>query len=213
MAEKKIRKEGYNSFRAVFSDWSLFKSFRWIANSEIFNRPAWTINSKKNDRGFTLIEIIIAIALFSIFIAGAINILDPAAQLQKANDARRKSDLSQIQKALETYYNDFAKYPPSSPSYKIMFPDNTELSWGGQFGSYMVELPKDSKSSQSYIYFSTGQAYYLYASLERKNKDSQVCNPDGNSATDDKCTNSPASASCGSGVVCNFGVSSPNVNP
>src|SRR3989344_1712300 len=130
MAEKKIWKEGYDSIRTIFGDRNFLKSFHRRANIKIFNRPTWNINLEKSGAGFTLIELIIVIALISIFIAGAIAVLDPLAQIQKANDARRKSDLTQIQKALESHYDDFQKYPLSSgsPNYQIQYPDGASLS-------------------------------------------------------------------------------------
>jgi type II secretory pathway pseudopilin PulG len=46
--------------------------------------------------------------------------LDPISQFQKSSDARKKSDLSQIQKALEVYYEDAGRYPanPDTGEYK-----------------------------------------------------------------------------------------------
>lgn len=207
MAEKEVWEKRYYSLRTLFGARSLFKSFFRRFDNKIFGKTAGNI--KLSSSGFTLIEIVIVIALFSIFLVGAIVILDPTAQLHKANDARRKSDLSQIQKALEVYYDDFAKYPPSSSDYRIQYPDGTSLTWGTSlFGNYMVKLPKDPKSGRNYIYYSTGQSYFLYASLERGNKDSNVCKSDGT-----RCNNVPAGVFCGGTSVCNFGVSSPNVSP
>jgi len=220
MAEKKIRKEGYDTIRTLLGSGNFLKSFHRRANIKIFNRLTWNISLSKKNAGFTLVELVIVIALISIFIAGAIAVLDPLSQIQKANDARRKSDLTQVQKALEAYYDDFQNYPAHSGNYEITYGGNPVL-WGNPFGPgglYMQKLPSD-KSGRNYIYCSTDQAYYLYASLERKNKDPNVCNPDGNLTTDDKCTNAPVStpcptdASCGTGLFCNYGVSSSNVSP
>lgn len=51
--------------------------------------------------GFTLVELLIVIAIIGLLASGLMMILNPVAQIQKANDARRKSDLGQVQKALE----------------------------------------------------------------------------------------------------------------
>ena len=171
-----------------------------------------------------MVELLIAIAVLGIMAAGLLYLIDPLGQIQKANDARRKSDLEQLQRTLEVYYNDNGIYPPNSSSgnygtspfctgnnYRILPTTSTCYEWGTVWTAYNTTLPKDPKSSRNYVYYSTGQSYWLYASLERGSKDSQVCNPDNNTETDDACTNAPADATCGS--VCNFGVSSPNTSP
>lgn len=142
-------------------------------------------------------------------------ILDPLAQFQKANDTKKKSDFSQIQKALEAYYQDFGKYPLSStaaPLYRITVPGSptsVTINWGSPWRPYMNLLPKDPTISKNYVYYSSGQSYWLYASLDRGSKDPQAC------------AGGQCSAPLGSGIdmtsacggVCNFGVSSPNVSP
>jgi len=140
--------------------------------------------------------------------------LNPFEQLQKASDARRKSDLAQVQKALESYYDDFQKYPPNSADYQIIY-GSSAVSWGNPFGPnglYMQKLPKDPKSGRIYVYYSDStagnQSYYLYASLERGARDPQVCKSDGS-----VCSNVPSGVYCGSTNNCNFGVSSSNVSP
>ncbi len=156
-------------------------------------------------RGFTLIELLIVIAIIGILAAGIISIINPMAQFQKANDAKRKSDLSQIQRALETYYQDHGFYP-AAVSFMIM---NTNgdgpANWGtAQWTPYMSTLPIDpSSSKKNYVYNSTpnGQAYCIYASLDRE---VQITNPG---------TCFPSGASCGTGYSCNYGISSPNVSP
>jgi len=143
---------------------------------------------------------------------GLIAVLNPFVQIQKAQDAKRKSDLSQIQKAVEIYYNDFGQYPAadtSSSNYRIKANATTTLDWGSTQWQYVGTLPKDPSTSRNYIYYSPagGQSYYLYASLERGANDLQACN--GGS----KCVNVPEPASCGTGAICNYGVSSSNVSP
>jgi len=157
-------------------------------------------------RGFTLIELLIVIAIIGILAAGVITLVNPVAQFQKARDAGRKNDLSQIKRALEAYYQDIGKYPPTTstaslPNYSIIGLDGNPVSWGNSWTPYMSILPKDPSSpSKNYVYNAgaDGQSYYLYASLDREANN---------------LSNLPANASCGAGYVCNYGVSSPNVNP
>ncbi len=168
------------------------------------------INNRRITNGFTLIELVIVIAIISVLSIFVLSTLDPISQFQKANDGRRKSDLSQVQKALETYYQDNGRYPdnPAAGDYRIKDLSGNAVDWGQDWSPYMIPLPKDPNSSKNYVYYagSDGQSYYIYASLDRGAKDPQACN---NGAV---CANVPAVASCGNSV-CNYGVSSPNVSP
>ena len=165
-----------------------------------------------NQSGFTLLELIIVIGILSIFSIGAIAILNPVAQFQKANDARRKSDLSQIQKSLEGYYQDNGKYPSdySTSDYRIKGLDGNVVNWGTSWQPYMDLLPKDPSSSKKYVYYvaSDGQAYFIYASLDMMS-DPQSCNR--GAVCLSLSSNSIPDKACGG--TCNFGVSSPNVSP
>ena len=161
--------------------------------------------------GFTLIELITVVGVISILAVIGITALDPMSQFQKSSDARKKSDLSQIQKALETFYQDAGRYPenPGIGDYRIKSNDasGTTIDWGAPWQPYMNLLPK-SPDSSSYVYYVSddGQAFYLYASLGRGGKDAQACHTDGS-----KCDNAPDDANCGG--ICNYGATSSNVNP
>ena len=174
-------------------------------------------NSKK---GFTLIELIVVIGILAILATVGLVALNPLAQFQKATDARRKSDLAQIQKALETYYQDNGSYPLSSvtaPLYKIQVPGQTTpttIDWGKQWQPYMNLVPQDPNSYRHYVYYSTGQSYFLYASLDRGNMDPQSCQGM-DDASNNECLsiqrNGIAPDACGG--PCNFGATTPNVSP
>ena len=62
---------------------------------------------KHNLRGYTLIELIVVIALIAVLAVGAITLLNPISAMQKAMDAKRKSDLGQMKQTLELYYHDY----------------------------------------------------------------------------------------------------------
>lgn len=173
----------------------------------------YQILNTKSDAGFTLIELIISISIMAILAGFLLAILNPFDQYKKASDGRRKSDLAQIQRALEQYYQDHGRYPAhstTSPTYRIV--DGSTINWGDSWQPYINVLPKDPTSTKRYVYYvpPTGQTYYLYASLDRGSKDTQVCKSDG-SACDSLSTNGINSNSCGK--TCNYGVTTPNVNP
>jgi general secretion pathway protein G len=153
--------------------------------------------------GFTLIELLVVIAVVGVLAVGTITVINPVAQFQKANDSRRKSDIGQIQKALETYYQDVGSYPliSAQPDYRIEGLDSNPVNWGDPWTPYMGKLPADPNSLKRYVYISTGQTYYIYASLDRETV---------------SLISLPSGTNCGSGeeiATCNYGVSTPNVSP
>ena len=142
--------------------------------------------------GFTLIELLIVIAIIGILAAGILTVLNPLTQLQKARDAGRKSDLSQIQRALEIYYNDNNSYPAA-------------LTFGAPWTPYMVNVPQDPSADRTYAYaLIDANTYRMYVSLERGGNDPQAC-------TVIPCGNSTG-LSCGS-EDCNYGATSTNTIP
>ena len=69
-------------------------------------------NGVKNKKGFTLIELLVVVAIMGLLASLAIVALNTARA--RARDARRVSDIKQIQTALELYYMDNYKYPAST---------------------------------------------------------------------------------------------------
>ncbi|MCL4353498.1 type II secretion system protein GspG [Patescibacteria group bacterium] len=155
------------------------------------------------------------VAILSLLTVTLLVTLNPLVQLQKAKDGARKSDLAQIQRALETYYQDHGRYPSSNTSYQIMG-DSGPVGWGSSWQPYINVLPQDP-GGKTYVYYSpsldNGQTYYLYASLDRGAQDPQVCQ--NLNLSTGEC---PSIASNGikqdaCGGPCDYGVSSPNVSP
>lgn len=111
------------------------------------------MGGKNNKRGFTLIEIIVVVAILGILILLAALSIRPNFQLAKARDAKRKADLKKISTILEDYNNDKGCYP-------LVLAD---------------ELPHDPKTKQSYDYVCAGEdcgsgdgcsKFAIYADLE-----------------------------------------------
>jgi general secretion pathway protein G len=164
---------------------------------------------RKLSRGFTLIELLIVIGLLAVLAGSIFAIFNPFGQIQKSQDAKRKSDLAQVQRALELYYQDNGRYPPSTASFQI-----TGGAWGSSWSTYMARVPADPTAAKKYVYFtpaaSNGQSYYLYTNLDRGANDPQSCNS-GNACTTVQSAGFPGPNACG--AVCNFGMTSPNVTP
>ncbi len=166
---------------------------------------------KLTEQGITLIELLTVVGLLAILSSGLIILVNPFQKIGQANDAKRKSDLAQLTRALEIYYQDFGSYPQSSGAFTI-----TGVNWGDSWPQYMSRLPNDPSGGKTYVYYtpnsgacSNYQCYYLYASLQSP-KDPQLCFPGTGAACPNAVTNS-LDTSCGG--VCNYGVSSQNTSP
>lgn len=84
--------------------------------------------------GFTLIELLVVIAIIGLLSTLAVVALNNARQ--KSRDAKRVSDVKQIQTALELYYNDVNAYPASL---------GTSIASGGV--TYMATVPTNPSPS------------------------------------------------------------------
>lgn len=119
----------------------------------------------KRQTGFTLIELLIVITMIGILSVFFIN--TASANLKRARDARRKSDLELIRSGIETYRADCNTYPAS-------------ITFGGSLvGSgnpntclatnvYINNVPQDPQVAQTYVYSTTGNGttYQICAALE-----------------------------------------------
>ena len=115
-------------------------------------------------KGFTLMEILIAIAIIAILTA--IGIVSYGSINRGARNAKRKSDIGQIQSALELYRSDFGYYPAINTS---SLDDAKNLENNADFITYLTVVPTDPRDN-AYVYQATslnvGQYYgYCIASM------------------------------------------------
>jgi prepilin-type N-terminal cleavage/methylation domain-containing protein len=117
-------------------------------------------NKKMNKKGFTLIELLIVVAVIGILASVILVGIGPVQK--QGRDARRISDLKQVQNGLELYYNRYGSYP-------------TVTEWD-QLSATLINagvgisnVPKDPSSGRNYFYSSDGTTYCLGAALEDLN--------------------------------------------
>ncbi|RJR25462.1 type II secretion system protein [Candidatus Microgenomates bacterium] len=141
----------------------------------------------KNKKGFTLIELLVVIAILGIL--SVIGLSSFRASQAKARDAKRKSDLQQLQRALEMYFNDHRQYPEIQGNWGSELRDGETI--------YMKLIPSDPTENPPYCYIlgPNGTSYQIYARLEN---------------TEDQNIGGPFTCNA---QEYNFGVSSSNTSP
>ena len=119
----------------------------------------------KSQKGFTLVELMIVIAIIGLL--SGIIITSLTSSKAKSRDARRVSDLNQIQLALEQYFDRCGQYPASPlGTGSACLVDNTVL-----LGSYISVIPRDPSTGNAYDYLpnTLDTDYILHATLESSN--------------------------------------------
>ena len=115
-------------------------------------------NISKRERGFTLTELLVVIAIIGILSSVVLASLNSARA--KGRDAKRVSDIKQLQLALEFYFDQNGNAYPDTGS-------------GGSLndlaGTYIPVLPKEPSSGNDYAFTSDGTTYTLAVQLELEN--------------------------------------------
>lgn len=127
-------------------------------------------------RGFTLIELLVVIAIIGLLSSVVLASLNTARQ--KGRDAKRLSDLSSIQTALELYYSDHTGYPAAATQ-STAATALASVASGGYIAS-IADDPLGGTYHYVYITDAGGSKYCLGSILE-------TTAPAGNQAS---CSNS-----------------------
>lgn len=107
-----------------------------------------------SQRGFTLIELLIVVAIIGIL--SALLMTNFIGIRQRARDAQRKSDIRQMQSALELYRADTGGYPTLAAVYAGACPTSAAFTYSGT--TYMQKVPCDPLGT---TYYNSGKYYYL----------------------------------------------------
>jgi len=94
-------------------------------------------------RGFTLIELLVVVIILGILASAALVTLDPIAQFNKANDAKKVAELQQLKTSIESYYDDHNSFP-------LTMTFGAALATNGT--TYSQTTPQDSNKNTPFIY-------------------------------------------------------------
>lgn len=159
-------------------------------------------------KGFTLLELLIIVALLVLLATVLLISLNPWGQINKSQDSKRKSELTQLNKVFEDYYNDKNCYPtPDTVCYDANGELNCHIcgneSGSPSFSTYLTRLPCDPQQPvKSYLYevdnLNCPTRYRIYSVL--------------NNVSDPIIDQVGCSGGCGPESAYNYGVASPNTN-
>lgn len=159
---------------------------------------------------FTLMEILIVISLIILIAIIGLMTLNPKKQIEKSQDAKRKTELAQLQKTLEDWYNDKNCYPkPSQICYDSPVGNTCHICGTNpnspDFSPYLKELPCDPQHPvKKYLYqvddLDCPKNYWIYAKFSNED--------------DPLIAQSNCSSGCGPENDCNYniGFTSPNAS-
>ena len=126
----------------------------------------------KKQTGFTLIELLVVIAIIGILSSVVLASLSTARA--KSRDARRISDISQLELSLEMYFDSSNSYPILSAAAATA---TTSLS--ALVPNYIPKIPTDPGSAlKAYVYGGTTTTYALGAVLERSDNSGLLSDSD-----------------------------------
>ncbi len=169
-----------------------------MANVDSKSTSVFLGNKNSTMKPFTRSEIIGVFIIFLVLVG--VSIPNFITSLTRSRDQARKDDLGSIVNTLDNYYLDFGEFPKSSEDGKIiackkpgdvvrvdskkrLIVNLIPCEWGkdpisdltpGSTKVYVASIPRDPDyltRGSSYLYFSNGLRYQIYASLERSDWD------------------------------------------
>jgi prepilin-type N-terminal cleavage/methylation domain-containing protein len=127
------------------------------------------------NKGFTLLELLITIAILTILMTISIVAINPARQFSKAHDAKRASDINEILSAIGQYASDNKGALPPAITTSAQSISNTEADLCSTLVTlYLASLPVDPLTNNGASVTDCGLAYNTNYTIVKSNTDNRV---------------------------------------
>ncbi len=145
---------------------------RLVARDDFFKNTDTSMRTLSRLRGFSLIELMIVIAILALMLSGAFAAFGPARS--KGYDARRLSDMKTVQGILESYFVRCGIYPGDRECKAVTVADWNALRTVLRASKInATNIPDDPAGANLYKYYvsANGLHYVLKAKLENPNNE------------------------------------------
>ena len=107
----------------------------------------------QNNQGFTLIELVIVVAIIAILGASIISLINPFEIQRSSRDSVRVSNLNSIAQALELYFSQNKSYPTTldTAAKDALKSFNSRISWEDPTGNCNVTYTKTTSGYEIYL--------------------------------------------------------------
>jgi prepilin-type N-terminal cleavage/methylation domain-containing protein len=135
--------------------------------------------------GFTLVELLVVIGVLGILATSVLTAINPLGQFQKGRNSTRRTDLKQLQEAIERYRVAIGRYPQTPGSGWCGDPGSFWPNCGADYIPGLVaageikNLPQDPKVGEIVRCSSAQHTTYLYRSNGTDYKLIAHCSPEG----------------------------------